>query len=179
MKDVRFVTQNRAKVLELQARAKPFGLEIIHVDAAYPELQADTLEEVVKFGLTYCSRNFAAPLIIEDSGLFVDALNGFPGPFSSYVYRTIGSRGVVKIAGEGAPARFESLIGCYYHDCKLFRGHVEGSIVSARGSRGFGFDPIFEYKGRTFGELTLEEKNVVSHRSRAAQLFLSWASTNI
>ena len=179
MKEVQFVTQNRAKVLELQEKAKPFGLEIIQVDAAYPELQADTLEEVVNFGLTYCSKNFAPPIIIEDSGLFVDALNGFPGPFSSYVYRTIGSRGLVKIAGEGVPARFESLIGCYYHDCKLFRGQVEGFIASARGSRGFGFDPIFEYGGRTFAELTLEEKNVVSHRSKAAQLFLSWASTVI
>jgi XTP/dITP diphosphohydrolase len=179
LKEVRFVTQNRAKVLELKEKAKPFGVEIIQVDAAYPELQADTLEQVVKFGLTYCSRNFAAPLIIEDSGLFVDALNGFPGPFSSYVYRTIGNRGLVKIVGEGVPARFESLIGCYYHDCKLFRGQVEGSIVSARGSRGFGFDPIFEYEGRTFGELTLEEKNVVSHRGRATQLFLRWASTDI
>lgn len=179
MKEVRFITRNRAKVLELQAKAKPFGLKITQVDAPYPELQADTLEEVVKFGLTYCRRNYPLPLIIEDSGLFVDALNGFPGPFSSYVYRTIGNRGVVKIAGEGISGRFESVIGCYFHDCKLFPGQVEGSIVSARGTRGFGFDPIFEYDGRTFGEMTLEEKNVVSHRGRAAQLFLRWASTAI
>ena len=179
MKEVRFVTQNRAKLLELQAKAKSFGLKITQVDAAYPELQADTLEEVVRYGLTFCKRVFPLPLIVEDSGLFVDSLNGFPGPFSSYVYRTIGNLGVVKLVGEGAHARFESIIGCYHHGYKLFRGQVEGAIVSARGTRGFGFDPIFEYDGRTFGEMTLEEKNLVSHRSRAAQLFLKWASTNI
>ncbi|MGB9212555.1 MAG: non-canonical purine NTP pyrophosphatase, partial [Halobacteriota archaeon] len=52
-------------------------------------------------------------------------------------------------------------------------------IVSSRGHRGFGFDPIFEYEGRTFAEMTVDEKNALSHRSKAAELFLEWASTII
>jgi XTP/dITP diphosphohydrolase len=179
LKEINFITQNRGKVAELQAKAKQFELTINHIDASYPEPQADTLEDVVRYGLTYCQNKFPAPFIIEDSGLFVDALHGFPGPFSSYVYRTIGSSGLVKLVGEGAPARFESLIGSYHHDFKLFRGQVEGRIVASRGCGGFGFDPIFEHEGRTFGEMTINEKNAISHRSKATELFVRWATTII
>jgi len=179
LKEIHFITQNRGKVAELQATARQFGITINHISASYPELQADALEEVVRYGLAYCKDKFPAPFIIEDSGLFIDSLHGFPGPFSSYVYRTIGNRGLVKLAGEGVPARFESFIGSYHHDVKLFRGQVEGRIVSSRGHGGFGFDPIFEHEGRTFGEMTIDEKNSISHRSQAAKLFAKWASTII
>ncbi len=93
--------------------------------------------------------------------------------------KTIGNNGVVKLIGEGRPARFESAIGSYFRDFKLFHGRIEGRIVSSRGHRGFGFDPIFEYEGRTFAEMTVDEKNALSHRSKAAELFLEWASTII
>ena len=179
MRAFSFITQNPGKVAELQAKAHEFGLEIIHVNASYPELLADTLEEVVRHGLSYCKEKFPPLFIIEDSGLFIDDLHGFPGPYSSYVNKTIGNSGVVKLIGEGRPARFESAIGSYCRDFKLFHGRVEGRIVSSRGHRGFGFDPIFEYEGRTFAEMTVAEKNALSHRSKAAELFLEWASTII
>ena len=179
MRAFSFITQNPGKVAELQAKAHEFELEIVHVNASYPELQADTLEEVVRHGLSYCKEKFPPLFIIEDSGLFIDDLHGFPGPYSSYVNKTIGNSGVVKLIGEGRPARFESAIGSYCRDFKLFHGRVEGRIVSSRGHRGFGFDPIFEYEGRTFSEMTVDEKNALSHRSKAAELFLEWASTII
>ena len=179
MKTFNFITQNSGKVAEMQAKAHEFGLKIVQVNAPYPELQADTLEEVVLHGLSYCQEKFPAPFIIEDSGLFIDDVHGFPGPYSSYVQKTIGNNGVVKLIGEGRPARFASAIGSYFRDFKLFHGRVEGRIVSSRGHRGFGFDPIFEYEGRTFAEMTVDEKNALSHRSKAAELFLEWASTII
>jgi XTP/dITP diphosphohydrolase len=179
VKEINFITQNNAKVAELQAKAKQFGLKFNQISAPYPELQAESLEDVVRYGLAYCQNKFTAPLIIEDSGLFVDAFHGFPGPFSSYVYKTIGKHGLVKLVGEGVQARFESIIGSCFDDFKLFRGQVQGRIVTSRGSGGFGFDPIFEFEGRTFGEMTVDEKNAVSHRSKAAELFLNWASTII
>jgi len=174
-----FITKNSGKVAELQAKAHEFGLEIIQVNASYPELQADTLGEIVRYGLSYCQEKFSPPFIIEDSGLFIDDANGFPGPYSSYVHRTIGNNGLVKLIGEGRTARFESAIGSRYRDFKLFFGRVEGHIVSSRGNQGFGFDPIFEYEGRTFAEMSIDEKNAISHRSKAAALFLHWASTII
>ncbi len=177
MKEIAFITQNRGKVEELSAKAHAFGIRIKHIDAAYPELQADTLEEVAQNAVAYCYNLFAAPFIIEDSGLFVETLNGFPGPYSAYVYRTLGVRGVLKLARAGAAARLESVIGCYYGDTKLFKGSAQGVIVPPRGRNGFGFDPIFEYEGRTFGEMTREEKNAISHRSTSAASFLAWAAT--
>jgi XTP/dITP diphosphohydrolase len=179
VKTFNFITENSGKVVEMQAKAHEFGVKIVHVNAPYPELQADVLEEVVLHGLSYCQEKFPAPFLIEDSGLFIDDVHGFPGPYSSYVQKTIGNSGVVKLIGEGRPARFESAIGSYYGDFKLFQGWVEGRIVGSRGDSGFGFDPIFEYEGRTFAEMTVHEKNEVSHRSKAAQLFLEWASTII
>ena len=176
MKAFNFITQNSGKVAELHAKASDFGLEIIQVKASYPELQADTLDEVVWHGLRYCREKFQPPFIIEDSGLFIDDAQGFPGPYSAYVHKTIGNAGIVRLIGEGQTARFESTIGSYYRDFKLFHGSVEGRIVSPRGLQGFGFDPIFEYKGRTFAEMAINEKNAISHRSKAAELFLEWAS---
>ncbi len=177
MNEIAFVTRNRGKVEELQAKAQSFGVRITHVDAAYPELQVDTLEEVALNALSFCRSRFPPPFIIEDSGLFVEELNGFPGPYSAYVYKTIGINGMLKLARPGTPARFESVIGCYYRGTKLFKGSVEGVIAQPRGHGGFGFDPIFSYEGRTFGEMTLEEKSALSHRSKSAASFLEWAST--
>ncbi len=177
MSEVAFITHNRGKVEELRAKAAPFNIRVEHVDASYPELQADTLEEVALDALAFCCTQFSPPFIIEDSGLFVEPLNGFPGPYSAYADRTIGTDGLLRLARAGAAARFESVIGCYYRGPKLFKGSVEGVITLPRGRGGFGFDPIFEYNGRTFGEMTLAEKNAVSHRSRSAASFLAWAST--
>ncbi len=177
MSDVAFITRNRGKVAELWAKAEPLGVHITHIDAEYPELQVDTLEEVARNAVTFCRSRFSAPFIIEDSGLFIDALKGFPGPYSAYVHKTIGLDGVLKLVRAGVSGRFESVIGCYYHGVKLFKGVVEGVIAQPRGQGGFGFDSIFEYEGRTFGEMTLEEKNAVSHRSKSAESFLKWAST--
>ncbi|MGZ4932236.1 MAG: non-canonical purine NTP pyrophosphatase [Halobacteriota archaeon] len=177
MSEIAFITRNRGKVEELRAKAQPLGVRIKHVNAAYPELQVDTLEEVALNALAFCRSRFSPPFIIEDSGLFVEELNGFPGPYSAYVYKTIGIDGVLRLARAGTPARFESVIGCYYHNTKLFKGSVEGVITQPRGHSGFAFDPIFEHEGRTFGEMTREEKNAVSHRSKSAASFLAWAST--
>ncbi len=177
MSEVAFITQNRGKVKELKAKAQSFGIHIKHINAAYPELQVDTLEEVVNNALAFGRGRFQAPFIVEDSGLFIETLNGFPGPYSAYVYKTIGVNGVLKLAQAGSPARFESVIGCFYHGATLFKGSVEGIMAQPRGHRGFGFDPIFAYEGRTFAEMTLEEKNAISHRSKSAASFLEWAST--
>ncbi len=177
MNQIAFITQNHGKVEELRAKAKPFGVNIKHCDAAYPELQVDTLEEVVRNALAFCRSRFSLPFIVEDSGLFVEELYGFPGPYSAYVYKTIGIEGVLKLARSGTAARFESVIGCCYHGARLFKGSVEGVITQPRGHGGFGFDPIFEYEDRTFGEMTMEEKNTLSHRSKSAASFLAWAST--
>lgn len=148
-------------------------------------MQADTVAEVAAFAAREAARRFGRGVLVEDAGLFVDALKGFPGPFSSYVFKTIGISGLLGLIGEGTvspsgrTARFKSAVAFCEPggEPHLFNGEVQGTItVSPRGTNGFGFDPVFLPTGaaRTMGELTLEEKCAVSHRGEALRSFAAW-----
>jgi XTP/dITP diphosphohydrolase len=112
--------------------------------------------------------------VLEDSGLFIEALNGFPGVYSAYVFQTIGQMGILRLM-EGKrdrDARFESRIALSLPDgnVELVSGTCTGTIPQTmRGSEGFGFDPVFIPEGdyRTFAEMSIEEKEVHSHRGKA------------
>jgi len=119
-------------------------------------------------------------VFVEDAGLFIDALNGFPGPYSSYVYRTIGVEGVLKLVeGKSRGAAFVSVIALYHpgKGVRVFKGMCRGVIAQhPRGFSGFGFDPIFipEGVGKTFAEMREDEKNKLSHRGEAARKLIEW-----
>lgn len=177
-----FVTGNPHKVEEARVAFEAAGLELPLEQAAVeaPELQADTLQEVARFSADQVRERFRGAFFLEDAGLFIDALQGFPGVYSSYVFSTLGLDGVLRLM-ESVPedertARFESCIA--YRPTrgktKLFLGACEGRILDApREGRDFGFDPIFAPKGddRAFSEIPAGEKNKVSHRGAAlAQL---------
>ncbi|MBW3582309.1 MAG: XTP/dITP diphosphatase [Euryarchaeota archaeon] len=173
--DLTFVTGNAGKMHE--AKALLGDLVTLHQDTGgYTEVQADTLEEVVRRGLYEVDRRLDNPFFLEDAGLFVDALSGFPGVYSAYAFKTIGWQGVLRlIAGlpeEKRSARFEAVVG--YRDDRgvdhLFTGTAEGTLsADGRGDKGFGFDPIFIPRGheRTFGEMETDEKSALSHRGAA------------
>jgi len=173
---ITFVTTNPGKFREVSAKLAPLGVRLRRRDRAYPEVQADRLEDVVRAAAHVVSREVRGEFLIDDSGLFVEALGGFPGVYSSYAYRTIGPAGVLTLmrGRRERAARFETvfLLGRYGRPARVFRGVCEGAIARApRGRGGFGFDPIFVPRGfrRTFGEMSLGEKNAISHRGRAAE----------
>jgi len=177
-----FVTSNRHKILEARAALRAYGIEVVEANVPKVEIQSDSLEEIAEFSASeICKRVHSDdPYAVEDAGLFVKALNGFPGPYSDYVYRKIGVRGLLKLL-EGVRDReayFKSCVGlCWRNAVVVFVGMVEGTIAeSPRGDGGFGFDPIFIPKGydRTFAELSLEEKSEVSHRGRALRALATW-----
>jgi len=169
------VTSNADKVRELAAALEPAGHTVAQRALEYPEVQAVTLAEVVEFGLEWLAQRHAGEaLLIDDAGLFVDALGGFPGVYSRYAYDTIGPAGVLALLGDGAErsAEFRCVLGLLLPDGgrQLFRGSCRGRITrTPRGNGGFGYDPVFVPAGdeRTFAELPLAEKNGVSHRGRA------------
>ncbi len=155
------------------------GYELEHLDAAYPEIQADTLEETIVPGLTWLVSKYDRPIMIDDSGFFVDALKGFPGVFSSYVFKTIGCEGILRLMDgrSDRSARFECCIGFMAPGDETFiaEGVAKGSVPhEMRGSGGFGYDPIFMNEGhtKTYAELDVEEKNKVSHRGKAIESFI-------
>ena len=119
--------------------------------------------------------------IADDSGLSVDALNGAPGVYSA---RYAGGHGddaannalllknLADVPAAERTARFVCCIALVYPDGRemTVRGETEGVIIDeARGEGGFGYDPYFYYEpfGKTFSELSAEEKNAISHRGKA------------
>jgi XTP/dITP diphosphohydrolase len=156
-------------------------VELYMLDARKLEVQSESLEEIALTAARHAYKRARVPLIVDDSGLFIEHLKGFPGPYSSYAYKTIGIYGILKLL-EGVKDRracFKAVIAAVIPPYeKVFRGTSCGTIArEPRGSGGFGFDPIFEPEGgggRTFAEMSLEEKNMLSHRARAARALGAW-----
>ena len=116
-------------------------------------------------------------LLVEDSGLFIESLDDFPGVYSSYFFRTVGNQGILKLleneSNRNAEYRACSIL---YRDGVYFRalGKCLGSIsTEIKGSNGFGYDPIFipdSGDGRTFGEMQDYEKVSKSHRGESLRI---------
>lgn len=174
-----FITSNPGKLREARSYLGPLGVEVHGVKFPYPEIQADTLEEVAAYGVEWLAKRLDEPFILDDSGLFIEALHGFPGVYSAYVFKTLGNDGILKLMEgiEDRRAYFKSVVAYWDGEMHIFTGTVHGNIcLEKRGSGGFGFDPIFMPQGyeRTFAEMTTEEKNTISHRGRAFEAFSNW-----
>lgn len=173
---VRFVTGNEGKVREAREYlAEP--VEQVAYD--YLEVQADDIGVVAARGAreAFAELGGEEGVVVDDTGLSVEALGGFPGPYSAYVEDTLGIEAVPRLleGEEDRRARFRTVVA--YADgngVETFEGSVPGTIVAPRGEGGFGYDPIFEYSGRTFAEMSTEEKNAISHRGRALEAFSEW-----
>jgi len=170
---LRFVTGNEGKLRE----AREYLDQVEGIEYDYPEIQADDLETIAAYGARDAYESVGSPVLVDDAGLFVDALSGFPGPFSAYVEDTLGIERVAELARqeESHRARFRAAVAyCDGERTETFEGSVRGRIVPPRGQGGFGYDPIFEHNDRTFAEMSPEEKNAVSHRGRALASFSAW-----
>jgi len=180
VEEVLFATGNRHKLEELGRVLRECGLVPRTVDVAKLEVQSDDIGVVAAYAAVHAYSVLGRPVLVEDAGLFVNALGGFPGPYSSYVYKTIGLNGLLKLL-EGVRERtavFRSALAyAGPWGVVVFKGEVRGRIAEEpRGSAGFGFDPVFIPEGveRTFAEMSTEEKNRISHRARAARKFCDW-----
>jgi len=178
---IQFVTSNEGKFREVSAALEKKGYELSWSRMTYPEVQTASLDEVVDEGIKWLLKELGTkqPFMIDDSGLFVPGLNDFPGVYSSYVFKTVGNAGILKLlkGRKDRSARFEARIGFYSESSGpiIFRGACHGRIAQKpRGSGGFGYDPIFIPRGekRTFAEMGIQEKNPISHRGKALQEFL-------
>lgn len=169
--DVRFtlVTGNPGKLREAR-RLCPLPMDAEQIDL--PEIQSLDFERIVREKAEEAWRRLGRPLVVEEAGLELAALNGFPGPLVKWMHQAVGAAGIARTAealgDPGATARCLLL----YRDAEravLAAGSVPGRVVAPRGDSGFGWDPIFvpEELQRTFAELSDEEKDARSHRGRA------------
>ncbi len=183
---ITFVTGNAGKIAELRELLDPLDVAVVPDDRGYPEIQHDELSGVSEAAAGYLmATGLQPPFLLEDAGLFVAALKGFPGVYSRHAQDTIGNDGILKLLYdvelESRSATFRADL-CYVDEDgnpHHFEGTCKGRIAEqASGSDGFGFDPIFLADGqdRTFAQLTREEKNKVSHRGHATRAFVDWLS---
>ncbi|MHA1224278.1 MAG: RdgB/HAM1 family non-canonical purine NTP pyrophosphatase [Candidatus Heimdallarchaeaceae archaeon] len=172
-----FLTHNKSKFEEARDVAIEYGITLEWKNKEYEEIQASSLKEIA---LKSCLRLLESDrelkkvkFFVEDAGLFIHSLNGFPGPYSSYVFNTIGNKGIIDLmkTKTDKTAYFESVIAYYDgRTIKTFEGKTEGEIIlQKKGDKGFGFDPIFQPKGKkiTFAEMSLKSKNLYSHRQKS------------
>lgn len=167
MLNLTLVTGNPNKALEIGMILGIDHLANKAIDT--PEIQSFSLEEIVKAKAEFAQKACASPVVVEDVSFHIDALGGFPGPFVKFWHKEVGYDRAVEIVekmeDDGAFAR----CGVGYSDGTRFfyvEGRLSGTIVSPRGTSDFGFDRYFQPEGetRTFGEMTKEEKNTISHR---------------
>ena len=174
-------TSNPGKLREFQMAGRDFDVRSMPVKIPPPEETGSTFEaNAIEKALAY-SKHVSGYLFADDSGLEVDALDGAPGVHSARFageHATDAQNNALlldRLHGvENRAARFVCLIALVREGelIKTFRGAVEGKIIdSARGTTGFGYDPLFFHPpfGCTFGEATLEQKMQVSHRGQALE----------
>ncbi|MCX6199313.1 MAG: RdgB/HAM1 family non-canonical purine NTP pyrophosphatase [Bacteroidetes bacterium] len=180
-----FATSNQHKLKEVKSAA-PAGFEIISLkeigfEGDLPETH-ETIEENSLEKAEYLSNQSNTACFAEDTGLIIDAINGEPGVYSARYAGENASfddnvnKVLQKMEGKGnRKARFKTVITYYsYKSFVQFEGVTEGAITTERiGDNGFGYDPIFIPDGstKTYAQMTLDEKNLFSHRKKSFDLF--------
>lgn len=172
-------TSSDHKYDEAKEVLSEYGIELERLSIDRVEIQADDPGIIAEYSLKVLDIDI--PLLIEDAGLYIDKYFGFPGPYSSYALRTIDNQGILKLleGDEDRGARYLSAVAFRDGETSVtFKGEVAGEISHEEiGTGGFGYDPIFipsEGDGRTFGEMSAEEKAKISHRARAFRKLAEW-----
>ena len=188
-----FATHNRNKAIEIQKilvnNIQVYTLEDIGFQEEIPEDQS-TIEGNSAFKAQFIYENFKENCFADDTGLEIEALNGRPGVHSA---RYVGdlkdaeanmNRVLQELNGtSNRNARFKTVISLIIDgQIHQFEGLVNGRIIEEKkGSKGFGYDPIFipENESKTFAEMELNEKNKFSHRARAIEKMISFLNQKI
>lgn len=161
-----FITGNKHKFAEV----KEILPEVEQLDIDLPEIQEIDAHEIVKAKLQEAFQHQDGEFIVEDTSLYLDCLNGLPGPLIKWFLKTIGNDGLVELCEkfENHKAQAKTIIGYAESpkEIQYFEGVLEGKIVRPEGDDGFGWDPIFVPDGseKTLAQMTREEKNKISMR---------------
>ena len=186
-------TQNPGKLAEMRAILSKLGVEVISPTEAGAEVNVEETETTFAGNAMLKAKAICAaaglPAIADDSGLCVDALNGGPGVYSArYGGEGLddwGRRMLLLQAMRGQTTRaahFTCAVACAFPngDTLEAEGRCDGAIAFAPlGDGGFGYDPVFlvPEKGKTFGQLSPEEKSAISHRGKALAAFVEKLGT--
>lgn len=187
-----FVTGNKKKLEEVRyilssSNNKNLPFDITNQKIDLPELQGDDPVEIAKEKCKIAAEQVQGPCFTEDTSLCFHAMNGLPGPYIKWFLEKCGHDGLNKMLigfndnTAYAQTVFAFTLGPGY-PVAVFDGRTEGKIVPPRGSLDFGWDPIFEplegSGNKTYAEMTKDEKNAISHRSRSLAKLSAYLSEN-
>lgn len=173
--EVSFASSNRHKFREAAEILAPYGIRLSLLRCSLEEIQSDSIVKISRRKAQDAFARFKTPVIVEDDGLEIDSLKKFPGPYSAFVFDTIGNEGVLRLVGRDRRASFVSAVTyCDRRQTVSFEFGVRGRISASVRGKGWGYDPIFIPDGanRTFAQL--DDKNSVSHRYGALKEFSEW-----
>lgn len=165
MKKITYVTGNWAKIQSAKQFLEPLGIEVDNVKIETTEIQADTVEEVAMYSAKEASEKLRCNVLKNDSGLHIEALGGFPGPYTHYVDDKLGEDGILKLLEniDNRNACFiEAFAYCEYgKEPIVFKSITKGTIAKKKsGTYGWSWDFIFipEGKDKTLGNYKDEER---------------------
>ena len=166
-----FITSNKKKIAEFQAILAPISIEPYSQELT--EIQSLDVVEVVQYKIVEASKILNKPCLVEDTGLYLDELQGFPGALVKFYLAAWGVEGIARLHG-GKSAVAKTAIGYFDgNQVHIFVGTVMGTIADKpMPPDGFGWDPIFiphATAPRTFAALSFEEKNQHSMRKQALE----------
>ncbi len=173
--DLFFVSSNVHKFQEAKKILDSFGISLGFFKLDLEEIQSNSIKDIAANKAKNAFSKCKKPLIVEDDGLFINSLKGFPGAYSSYVFKTIGNKGILDLLKQNRTAKFISVITyCDEKILKSFDAKLDGIISKTQKEKGWGYDPIFIPKNtkKTFAELN--NKNELSHRFKALKKFSNW-----
>lgn len=170
-----FITTNSHKFIEAKEILAEFDIEAEQKNFDYEENHDEDCEEIVRSAAKKLAKTIDAPFVIEDTGIFFEAYNNFPGALPKFVFNAIGYKGIFKLLeGESRKAYLKSIVGYCEPNCEpiIFEGIRKGSItdkVYNEDKDRMPYERIFIPDGMnvTVSDLSLEQKNAISHRAEA------------
>jgi XTP/dITP diphosphohydrolase len=180
MKEIYFASSNYNKYKEIESILDHYGIVSHFVKVSLQEIQSESVHRIARAKSTNAFEYLQKPVIIEDDGFYITSLKGFPGQYSSFVYKTLGNQGLLKLMENKRDRKACFLSVIAYNDgytLKVFTGKTKGILSRLATYGGWGFDPIFVPKSttKTFGELSqLNRKSVFSHRRKSIEKFSKW-----
>lgn len=177
--EILFITGNNKKAEEVRAIT---GLNVVAKNLDISEIQSLSVEDVAKAKALSAFQITSCPIIVDDTGMNIDALNGLPGALVVWFLDILKPEGILKLLANERN-RKASVSTCIAYADKTgvlaFTGTIYGEITSSlKGENGFGYDPIFipNGYGKTYAEMTSDEKNQISMRKIALLKFKEFMS---
>lgn len=182
---VTFVTTNKHKFQEVQDVLKDYSIELEHLDMEYEENHDSSLDEIARSAAKKLANQLQKPIVLEDTGLFFEAYNNFPGALPKFVINSIGFKGIFKLLQDESKKAYFKTVAAFAEPGQepvLFEGIMRGAIteeIHNKDKDEMPYDKIFipEGKTETISDMTLEEKNSFSQRAQAFRKFGEYLST--